>query len=101
LTRNGIQFSRDFLKQTHAEAFAVREYLSSKGINVPIRPMLVFSGQYSKVRFAENPIGGVYVIGSMYVRKIVVDVRHGNILTRQQITDISDILDNANIGVES
>lgn len=96
LTRNGKPFQKDPLKQTYAEAMAVREYLASRGFNVPVRPLLVFSRLEARVRFGDTPIKGVYVIGAAYLRKVIGDHRFGKVLEPAQVQKIYDVLEEAN-----
>ncbi|MFA5935461.1 MAG: nuclease-related domain-containing protein [Patescibacteria group bacterium] len=92
LARDGKVFSKNFLQQAFAEGKAVREYLLANGVeNVPIRPMLVFSA-FSKVRFGQRPVAGVFVISSLGVRKLIMDSKYDVALSAKEIEKITGLL---------
>jgi len=93
LVRNGKTFRRDFLKQAFAEAAVTRECLESKGIHVPVTPVLLFTGSFVDVKFGLKPIKGVYVIGSSWVKTLLKKTSEAPVLSKEQIAEIAVLLE--------
>jgi hypothetical protein len=93
LAKNGKVFPKNYLQQAYAEASAVHEYLTRHDVkSVPVRPVLVFAGEYSKVRFGFTPIDGVFVVGCLGLHRLIDDPKFGNNLSKVEIEMIIKIL---------
>lgn len=74
LCRDGLPFEKDMLKQAYAESKHLAEYIhQSLGLLLPVNPVLVFANKYTKVRFGKNPVNGVYVIGTSWLEKLILE----------------------------
>ncbi|MBP9869751.1 NERD domain-containing protein [Patescibacteria group bacterium] len=95
LLKNGKPFPRNFLKQAYAEAASVRSLLKKrKLVDVPVYSILVFSGPYAKVRFGTEPIEGVYVVGTLGLRRLIVSSNFSNKLSTAKISEIVSSFEN-------
>lgn len=96
LERDGELLEKDFLKQAWAEAYSVKDLLKNKlGRYLEVRSVIVFSDPDTEMKFGLNPIKGVYIINSVWLRKLVLQGR--NILGKEEIDKISGAIKEANI----
>ena len=67
-------FLKGCIRQAHAEAYSVRDFLSKNGFSdVPVNPILVFADTYAMVNLGYTPVQGVYVIGKQGLKNVIVD----------------------------
>ncbi len=92
LTKNKWPFSKDPLSQTYAEAQAVQSMLMQNGFNVTVEPVLVFSGEFAKVRFGNKKVKGVSVIGFTWLQGLIANKNIKQVLTTKQIDQIYSVL---------
>lgn len=98
LAKNGKPFPRDFLKQAHAEASAVRDCLTGNNMGkVPVHPVLVFSGPYAKVRFGLQPVEGVYIVGSLGLKKLITNSKFDCGLSPNEVANIIKLFEDSEI----
>lgn len=83
LTKNGKPFEKDDLKQIMDEAISLHDYLLNKGIDVFVQPVLVFANRYAKVKFGQEKVANVTVIGLGWLNKVITEAQ----------TDLSNDLD--------
>lgn len=80
------------VKQAFAEAATVKTLLAQNGYQVPVMPVLCFSGEFAKVRFGKQKQNGVVVIGYRWLRQTIDDGEAPFALSASQINGIYQIL---------
>lgn len=95
LFRNGAPFDKDYIKQAWAEALSVRDLLRKAGMeDCEVQPIICFC--YSKVRFGQNKIQGVYVVGSSWLNNLI-ETKGEQSLTKYTVESVADIIRSASI----
>jgi hypothetical protein len=88
LKRDGQPFEKDFIKQAWAEAFSIRDLLSSHGISAPKpQPVLLFANADVQVR---QQVRGVEIISRRYLPLYLKRLQ--NRLSSSEAEKISEIL---------
>lgn len=100
LKKNHPLFEKS-ITQAHAEALKVKQILAEGGFSgLCVYPILAISDT-EKIRFGERPIKGVYVIGSTWLKKIILNTKLGPILDQTEVDTIAEYLRSRNLRVES
>ena len=95
LLRNGYAFEKNFIKQVHAEAFALKDLLQST-VDRSLYPQahLVFSHRKVIMHFGEEPINEVVIIGVSWLVKNITNHQSQVTHTQEQIEEIINVLCN-------
>lgn len=64
------------INQAYAESKELEKFLSAKGFNSPVTPVLVFANKRTRMNFGMRPINGVYVIGKKWLPELLI--KHSN-----------------------
>lgn len=94
LRKNGKPFKKDPLAQAYRQAKVVEEYLHEKNLQVLVKPVLVFAHRYAKVRFHQEPQKGVYVVGSLGIKGLILNPQFTAVYDKDQISAIQSELEN-------
>ncbi len=96
LIKNGKRFTKNLqhdLKQAYAEAKAVHSFFARKGMkDVPVYPVLAFVGSYARIRVGLDPVDGVFIVGSLGLRRLILDKKRKEHLSSIAIAKMVDVL---------
>ncbi len=96
LRRGGKLLEKDFLKQSWAEAYSVKNLLKQKiGRDFFVQPVIVFSNSRAKMKFGFNKVRGVYIINLNWLSKLVLRGEYA--LKTEDVEAITDIIEQSNI----
>ena len=96
LLRNGVPFEKDYIKQAWAEALSVRGLLRKAGFeDCNVQPVICFC--YSKVRFGQQKIQGVYVIGSTWLNDLIENKVEQS-LTNYTVESVTELIRSSSSG---
>lgn len=72
LVRQGRSLNSDFIKQAHAQMYAVKDRIRDRlGREMFVQPIIVFSSQKARLRFGLRKQKGVYVIGKTWLADLL------------------------------
>lgn len=89
---SGRPFKKDILIQARNEGSSLYRYLLNAKASAPVNPIIVFSNKSTQIRLGQHPIKGVYVVGIVWVNKIILEQKIANKLTPQQCSMIRNLI---------
>lgn len=88
LLSNGRKFKKNILHQAYNETLNAQTLLSSSGRAVPVRPIIVFTNKWSKIRFGFKPVDDVHVVGLAWINKLIHEYPSEPKLTEDQCNSL-------------
>ncbi|MGK2848937.1 MAG: nuclease-related domain-containing protein [Minisyncoccota bacterium] len=90
LSVNGFSPGKDFLKQAKSESKSLHEFLKKNGVEIWVKPILVFSGK-AIMHFGLNPVDRVFVVQKDFLLKVILDTQKET-LSEDKVLEIEETL---------